>query len=142
VNFEPDRWPAGNPETGYLNTDGSPTKTEILQMRRRGADTRYWELAFGRRPREELYDLQQDAPCVDNLAAEPAQAGRRRQLRERLFDALEAQGDPRMKGQGSLFDEYLYADESSRGFYDRYMRGESPNAGWVEPTDFEPEPLE
>lgn len=22
-NFEPDRWPAGNPETGYLNTDGS-----------------------------------------------------------------------------------------------------------------------
>ncbi|MCG6927441.1 MAG: sulfatase [Acidobacteria bacterium] len=142
VNFEPDRWPAGNPETGYLNTDGSPTKTEILQMRRRGADTRYWELAFGKRPREELYDLQQDPPCVDNLAAEPAQAGRRRQLRERLFDALEAQGDPRMKGEGSLFDEYLYADESSRGFYDRYMRGESPNAGWVEPTDFEPEPLE
>ncbi len=28
VNFEPDRWPAGNPETGYLNTDGSPTKTD------------------------------------------------------------------------------------------------------------------
>ena len=29
-NFKPHRWPAGNPETGYLNTDGSPTKTEIL----------------------------------------------------------------------------------------------------------------
>ena len=26
-NFEPGRWPAGNPETGYLNCDGSPTKT-------------------------------------------------------------------------------------------------------------------
>ena len=25
-NFEPARWPAGNPETGYPNTDGSPTK--------------------------------------------------------------------------------------------------------------------
>ena len=23
INFEPNRWPAGNPETGYLNTDGS-----------------------------------------------------------------------------------------------------------------------
>ncbi|MHC4994952.1 MAG: sulfatase family protein, partial [Planctomycetota bacterium] len=31
-NFEPDRWPIGNPETGYLNSDGSPTKTEILNM--------------------------------------------------------------------------------------------------------------
>ena len=26
-NFKPERWPAGNPETGYLNVDGSPTKT-------------------------------------------------------------------------------------------------------------------
>ena len=32
-NFEPDRWPMCNPETGYLNTDGSPTKTEVLEMR-------------------------------------------------------------------------------------------------------------
>ena len=23
-NFKPERWPAGNPETGYLNVDGSP----------------------------------------------------------------------------------------------------------------------
>ena len=33
-NFKPDRWPAGNPETGYLNCDGSPTKTYILNTRR------------------------------------------------------------------------------------------------------------
>ncbi len=141
-NFQPDRWPAGNPETGYLNTDGSPTKTEILQMRRRGVDTRYWELSFGKRPREELYDLSQDPACVENLAAEPEQAGRKRRLRRRLFDALEAQGDPRLRGEGHLFDEYPYSDESSRGFYERYMRGEPVNAGWVEPTDFEKEPIE
>jgi hypothetical protein len=29
-NYEPARWPTGNPETGYMDTDGSPTKTEIL----------------------------------------------------------------------------------------------------------------
>ena len=142
VNFEPDRWPGGNPETGYLNTDGSPTKTEILQMRRTGADSRYWELGFGKRPREELYEVARDMHCVDNLAAEPEQAGRKRRLRRRLFDALEAQDDPRMRGEGHLFDEYPYSDESSRGFYGRYMRGEKLNAGWVEPTDFETEPLE
>ena len=47
-----------------------------------------------------------------------------------------------MRGEGHLFDEYPYSDESSRGFYRRYMRGEALNAGWVEPTDFETEPLE
>ncbi len=26
-NFKPDRWPTGRPETGYLDCDGSPTKT-------------------------------------------------------------------------------------------------------------------
>lgn len=55
-NYEPARWPSGNPETGYLNSDGSPTKTEILELRRTGRDTRFWTLAFGRRPAEELYD--------------------------------------------------------------------------------------
>ena len=142
VNFEPDRWPGGNPETGYLNTDGSPTKTEVLQMRRSGADTRYWELSFGKRPREELYDLANDQACVENLAADSAQSGRKLQLRRRLFDALEAQDDPRMRGEGHLFDEFPYSDDSSRGFYQRYMRGESLNAGWVEPTDFEKEAVE
>lgn len=137
VNFEPDRWPAGNPETGYLNTDGSPTKTEILQLRRSGTNTQYWEVSFGKRPREELYDLQNDPAGVANLGAEPGQATRKRQLRGWLFDALEAQGDPRMLGQGHIFEEYPYSDTSSRGFYERFMRGEEPNAGWVEPTDFE-----
>ena len=31
-NFEPDRWPAGNPETGYTNCDSSPTKSRILEL--------------------------------------------------------------------------------------------------------------
>jgi hypothetical protein len=111
-------------------------------MRRSGTDTSYWELSFGKRPREELYDLRNDPACVANLAAEPAQAGRKRQLRGWLFDALEAQGDPRMLGQGHIFEEYPYSDARRRGFYERFMRGETPNAGWIEPTDFEETPPE
>ena len=42
-NYETDRWPSGNPETGYLNTDGSPTKTEILNLRRNGKK-KFWKL--------------------------------------------------------------------------------------------------
>jgi len=46
-NYKPGRWPAGNPETGYLNCDGSPTKTLILMMRRTGTSSDYWNLGFG-----------------------------------------------------------------------------------------------
>jgi hypothetical protein len=67
---------------------------------------------------------------------------RKRQLRGQLLDALEAQADPRVIGEGHVFDEYPYSDERGRGFYERFMRGEDLNAGWVEPTDFEKEALE
>ena len=39
-NFEPTRWPSGNPETGYTDCGGSPTKTEILNSRRVSKQTR------------------------------------------------------------------------------------------------------
>ncbi len=31
----------------------------------------YWQLSFGKRPSEELYDLQRDPDCVHNLANDP-----------------------------------------------------------------------
>lgn len=39
-NFEPTRWPACNPETGYLNVDSSPTKSLILDAHRANAGMR------------------------------------------------------------------------------------------------------
>ena len=64
------------------------------------------------------------------------------QLQQQLFDELKSQGDPRLFGQGHLFEQYPYANESGRNFYERYRRGEKPNAGWVNPTDFEKAPLD
>ena len=37
-NYKIDLWPAGNPELGYLDVDGSPTKTQILELYRSGTD--------------------------------------------------------------------------------------------------------
>lgn len=136
-NYEPERWPGGNPETGYLDCDGSPTKTEILQRRREGRDTRAWALAFGRRPREELYDLRQDPFCLTNLADDRQHTARLQRLRQQMERELRAQRDPRMFGRGYLFDNYIYADERTRNFYDRFIRGEKPKAGWVNDSDFE-----
>jgi N-sulfoglucosamine sulfohydrolase len=140
-NYEPDRWPVGNPETGYLNCDGSPTKTEILQRRRDGRDTSLWTLVFGRRPAEELYDLKRDPFCLTNLARELQHRPRLQRLRQQMERELRAQQDPRMFGRGFLFDQYVYADEKTRNFYDRFMRGEKPRAGWVNESDFEPGPI-
>jgi arylsulfatase A-like enzyme len=140
-NYEPERWPAGNPETGYLNCDGSPTKTEILQRRREGRDTRAWALAFGRRPGEELYDLREDPFCLSNLADDRQQRPRLQRLRQQMERELRAQRDPRLFGRGYLFDNYIYADERTRNFYDRFMRGERPKAGWVNDSDFETAPI-
>jgi len=137
-NYKADRWPAGNPETGYLNCDGGPTKTEVLQRRRDGLDTRAWALAFGKRPEEELYDLGQDPFCLTNLAADRQHRPRLQRLRQQMERELRAQGDPRQFGRGDVFDRYVYADESTRGFYERFMRGEKLKAGWVTPSDFEP----
>lgn len=140
-NYEPDRWPIGNPETGYLNCDGSPTKTFILDARRKNPTDAFWKLNFGKRPAGELYDLTRDPDCVKNLTNDPAFVQRREKMHEQMTAELKAQGDPRMLGQGSVFDHYPIATEGVRNFYERFMRGEKPQAGWVNEGDFEKEKL-
>jgi N-sulfoglucosamine sulfohydrolase len=136
-NFEPDRWPAGNPETGYLNTDGSPTKTFILNGRTDPGTKHFWVASFGKRPQEELYSIGSDPDCMKNLALHPEYQGIKAALKGQLFEELKAQGDPRMFGKGHIFDEYKYSGATSVNFYERYMAGEDIKAGWVNESDFE-----
>ncbi len=140
-NYEPSRWPAGNPETGYLDTDGSPTKTLILNDGRLDRSNRFWKLNFGMRPSEELYDLKNDRDCVVNLAGRDDQTARAALMHDQMTAELKDQQDPRMFGQGHVFDEYPVATKSNRNFYERWQQGEKLQAGWVNPSDFEPEPL-
>ncbi len=139
VNFKPDRWPAGNPETGYLNTDGSPTKTLILAMNRRGLAHDLWEMNFGKRPGEELYNIVADPECVKNIAGMPEYDRIKRKLHDFLVNKLTEQDDPRIKGNGDIFDNYPYAEDRNRHFHERFMKGEIHRnaAGWVDSTDFE-----
>ncbi len=140
-NFEPDRWPAGNPETGYLNTDGSPTKTVILDRRTTPGMYHYWDQNFGKRPSEELYNIAEDPDALHNLADDPEYQETKQELKSELYQKLKEQEDPRMFGRGYIFDEYRYMDEGTYNFYHRYMSGEQMNTGWVNDSDFEEEPL-
>ncbi|MBI1373385.1 MAG: sulfatase-like hydrolase/transferase [Phycisphaera sp.] len=136
-NFEPDRWPGGNPETGYLNCDGSPTKTEVLKARRDASTHHFWQESFGKRKDVEMFHASADRYCLTNVADSPDAAARRAALEQQMTTELKQQGDPRMEGKGYLFDRYPYADKSGLGFYERYMKGEKMRAGWVNPSDFE-----
>ncbi len=141
-NYEPTRWPAGNPETGYLNCDGSPTKTELLNGRRYGADIAgRWQMSFGKRSSEELYRLKDDRYCMNNLAANPSFRDVKQDLETKLLERLRQENDPRIMGPADYFERFPYADSKGNGFYEKFMAGEKPNAGWVNISDFEPAPI-
>ena len=138
-NYEPTRWPAGNPETGYTDTDASPTKTHIIDLGRQDRSNEFWRVNFGMRPAEELYDLTTDRHCTKNMIAKAEQLSLGQLLRSKMEEELKSQNDPRMFGNGKIFDEYPATNGA--GFYDKYQLGEKPKAGWVNPTDVEKEPL-
>ena len=102
-NFAPDRWPCGDPDLGLADTDAGPTKTLIEAA---GEGDHFWQLCFGKRPADELYDLATDPDCVQNLAADPARAEDVRRLHDELFAELTRQADPRPLGRGDVFDRY------------------------------------
>ena len=86
--------------------------------------------------------LKADPDCLTNLGGDARHQKVKQELAEQMVAELKAQEDPRMFGRGSVFEEYPYADAQLRGFYERYMRGEKLQAGWVNPTDFAPGPLD
>ncbi len=141
-NYYPDRWPAGNPETGYMNYDGSPTKSYILNERRRKGESWFWDLNFGKRPYEELYDIIADPHCIVNLADDPGYQQIKQDLVEMMTEELTAQKDPRILGYGEIFMTYPYAYEQHRDFYNRFMAGEPLRAGWIKQSDIESEALD
>lgn len=144
-NYELDRWPAGNPELGYLDVDGSPTKSLILELRRQGTDSYYWGLSFGKRTEhEELFNISDDPECMNNLAQNIEYSTLKRELKSTMIRDLKAQEDPRMFGNGAVFESYGYSQAHAWNFYERFMAGEfTPKiTGWVNPSDFEPEPID
>ncbi len=108
INYKSDRWPAGNPEYGYRNCDNSPTKSYLLSLKPADADYHFYEMAFGKRMEEELYDMQNDPHSMTNLAYDPAYAEIKAELRKQMEAELTATGDPRMSGNGEIFETYEY----------------------------------
>lgn len=143
-NLKSDLYPCGNPETGYTDCDGSPTKTEILRMMRSGENKWYYNITFAQRPAEELYDLSVDKDCINNLAQHQKYQKTKDKMKKLLFEELCKQNDPRVTEDGNIFDNYPFFKKESENFYERVQSKEIKEpwkvATFVSPTDFENHP--
>lgn len=117
-NYTPDRWPVGNPETGYRNCDDSPSKTFILSK-----FDRFYKLCFGMRPEEELYRVTTDPACVNNLAGDATLAATKAELRKEMEALLRLDQDPRVLGNGAVFDTYRYLGPRNHA-YDTWLKNQ------------------
>ena len=114
-NYEPERWPAGDPDASvcaraipYGEVDTSPTKQLLMDNAEDPKYRRFHELAFARRPAEELYDLTKDPDQIKNVAADPKYEKVRMRLRSELNRYLEETKDPRALGLPAPWDYYPY----------------------------------
>ena len=73
-----------------------------------------YELAFGKRSSEELYDCQKDPQQLTNLADDPDYAEIKKKLSDQLMEELLATADPRATGGGDDFDTVTYLGHSPR----------------------------
>ncbi|NNE93096.1 MAG: sulfatase [Verrucomicrobiales bacterium] len=103
-NYDVDRWPSGTPNwqkaavsgAWLADCDNGPAKTYIVENKDQDEEhRRAWELCFGKRAAEELFDLKSDPEQIYNIAADPEYADELKRLSEKLTAELAAAGDPR-----------------------------------------------
>ncbi|HUQ69957.1 MAG TPA: sulfatase/phosphatase domain-containing protein, partial [Planctomycetaceae bacterium] len=122
LNFEPDRWPLGNPynltETDsptaeeltedtyatHLDTDAGPAKAWLVLARNDPQWKPYYDREFGKRPREELYVLADDPGEIRNVAGDAKYVAVQRDLNQRLMNELTRTADPRVTGDRQFFE--------------------------------------
>ena len=138
VNFEPDRWPMGDPLgidgddrpaptveqltndtfVTFRDMDASPTKAWLVTHREEHDVEPLYDLAFGKRPREELYDLNNDPHYLHNVATDPAYASVRADMEARLLAVLKAQSDPRLMEQPCRYEYEPYAGKVPKVWFE------------------------
>jgi uncharacterized sulfatase len=112
-NYTPDRWPAGD-APAHADCDNGPTKSYLLQHADEPAMKPLFDLCFGKRPAEELYDLAKDPDELKNVAADPAYAEVKQRLAARLDAYLRQTADPRIVGGAEKFEQYPYLNAARK----------------------------
>ena len=112
-NYEPDRWPGGDPERWvsvgqFGDTDASPTKDAIVNHRTETGVTDLFHLSYEKRPFEELYEIKTDPNELTNVAGRVEFSAQKKKLIEALDKYLKETADPRAEGKDGGFDKVPY----------------------------------
>ncbi len=125
LNFEPERWPMGNQGelekkeldfdllanntfVAFGDYDASPTKAWIIKNRKLPGNDIYFQFAFGKRPKEELFEIKNDPFQINNLAENKDYAEIKNELNNKLMGILKSTGDPRVTDDGQTFEKMPY----------------------------------
>jgi N-sulfoglucosamine sulfohydrolase len=124
VNFEPDRWPAGDvdfssPHQGfYGDIDAGPTREYLIANKDKPLVKYYYDLSVSKHPEVELYNVKSDPFQLSNLASKDEYFDLCNELRAELFAYLKKTNDPRVDGL-SPWDNYPYY---FKGFDKRHLK--------------------
>ena len=127
MNFEPDRFPMGDPGPvaqasapsrdkltndtfiAFGDLDASPTKAWLIEHRH--TEKSLYDYAFGKRPKEELFILSSDPDQMNNVADVPENRELKQRLHDQLLAELKRLGDPRVTGDGKTYERPPFAGE-------------------------------
>ncbi|MGB7394210.1 MAG: sulfatase [Pricia sp.] len=131
-NMRPERWPAGasqkfdpkdttkllpvngietdgtyHPMGAFTDVDESPTKRYLLEHADDKKTKPFYDLSFDKRPEFELFNVQKDPSCLNNLAGNPNFSDVKNRMKVELVETLKSFKDPRMVGPDTeIFDSY------------------------------------
>jgi len=107
-NFEPDRWPAGDPphfnDIDNQGGEHAPSKKVVLAGKDSPAYRKFYELTCAKRPAEELYDLKRDAAQRSNVAGDKRYKDAQVRLSRMMREYLTSTNDPRFTGAPIIWD--------------------------------------
>jgi len=132
-NMKPERWPAGAPQRivkgtadelwpmygldedgvhhtdwAFTDIDGAPTKSYIIENMNNEKVKPFFELAHGKRPEFELFNIQEDEYCLNNLIGKPEVEDIEQEMKTILLEELKKSKDPRIVGPDKeVFDSYI-----------------------------------
>jgi N-sulfoglucosamine sulfohydrolase len=127
-NFAPDRWPMGAPAATapspdavrrntfatFADMDAGPSKSWLVEHGEEAENRKFFDLAFAKRPGEELYDLRHDPDEIQNVAGDPALSAVKAKLSAQLMGELQRTLDPRVTGDGGAYDKPPFAGDAGR----------------------------
>lgn len=132
-NMKPERWPSGAPQRfipgttnqlyplygidengihhsdwAFTDIDAAPTKSFIIENMNNEDVEPYFKMTHDKRPEFELFNIQNDPYCLNNLVGTQSYVDIEREMKTALIDELKRSKDPRIVGpEKEVFDSYI-----------------------------------